>query len=48
MLCIYHLVAQYIIEKALKLYTNVMAIMTKDEFDKAQLINVNKTNSFYR
>lgn len=25
-----------------------MAIMKKNEFDEAQLINVNKTNLFYR
>lgn len=46
LLYIYLSVEKYNIVKALELYKNMMAIMTKDGFDTAQLVNVNKTNLF--
>ena len=46
LLYIYLSVAKYNIVKALELYKNMMSIMTKNGFDTAQLVNVNKTNLF--
>lgn len=47
MLYISLLVANYAILKALELYKNLMAIMTKGGFDIAWLVNVNETDLFY-